>query len=186
VRIADGAADTPGELRVRGAPVFTCYWGKPEATAETFGEAGWFKTGDLVSRDGDGYMHILGRLSADIIKSGGFKISALEIERVLLEHAEIGEVAVFGVPDDTYGERVAAVLVLKPGAGGAGSLAAAATSGGGAAMAKALKAWAGTRLAHQKVPSVVVIVEGTLKRNAMGKINKKELRKEVLGSLVHT
>ena len=93
--------------------MFSEYWGKPQATAETFAEQGWFKTGDLGALDAQGYTYILGRLSADIIKSGGFKISALDIEREVLLHGRVGEVAVLGLPDETWGEKVAAVVALR-------------------------------------------------------------------------
>ena len=102
-----------GEIQIKGEGVFTEYWGKPEATRETFTEDGWFKTGDLGALDGEGYTFILGRLSADIIKSGGFKISALDIEREMLLHPRVGEVAVLGLPDDTWGEKVTAVISLR-------------------------------------------------------------------------
>jgi malonyl-CoA/methylmalonyl-CoA synthetase len=102
-----------GEIQVRGEGVFSEYWGKPQATAETFAEQGWFKTGDLGALDAQGYTYILGRLSADIIKSGGFKISALDIEREVLLHGRVGEVAVLGLPDETWGEKVAAVVALR-------------------------------------------------------------------------
>ena len=75
----------------------------------------WFKTGDTVTRDDDGYFRILGRTSVDILKSGGYKLSALEIEEVLREHAAVAEVAVVGVPDETWGERVVACVVPRPG-----------------------------------------------------------------------
>jgi malonyl-CoA/methylmalonyl-CoA synthetase len=102
-----------GEIQIRGEGVFTEYWGRPDATAESFDEGGWFKTGDLGALDSTGYTFILGRLSADIIKSGGFKISALDIEREVLLHPRVGEVAVLGLPDDTWGEKVTAVIALK-------------------------------------------------------------------------
>ena len=101
----------PGEIQVRGPAVFAAYWNRPEATAESF-EDGWFRTGDMAVLE-RGYYRIMGRLSVDIIKSGGYKLSALEIEASLLDHPLIEECAVIGLPDDTWGEAVTAVCVLK-------------------------------------------------------------------------
>ena len=97
--------DEPGEIRVRGPGVFREYWNNPEATAKSFVD-GWFCTGDVAVRE-RGYYRIMGRQSIDIIKSGGYKISALEIENVLLAHPAIRECAVFGVEDPTWGEIIA-------------------------------------------------------------------------------
>ena len=105
-----------GEIRVKGGNLFREYWRKPEATASEFDEDGWFKTGDTGCCDGDPpYWRILGRTSVDIINSGGYKISALAIEDVLLQHEQIGEVAVVGLPDETLGEKVTAVIAPKEG-----------------------------------------------------------------------
>ncbi|KAJ7380360.1 Acyl-CoA synthetase member 3, mitochondrial [Desmophyllum pertusum] len=109
-----GKEGQEGELQVRGTSVFKCYWNKPEATAETFTEDGWLKTGDTAAYK-DGVYRILGRTSVDIIKSGGYKISALEVERHLLSHDDITDCAVLGKPDPVWGERVAAILTLYPG-----------------------------------------------------------------------
>ncbi len=97
---AEGVA---GEIRIRGDNVFLEYWDNPEATAESFRD-GWFCTGDVAVIE-DGYYRIMGRSSIDIIKSGGYKLSALEIEGVLLTHEDIREVAVIGVEDETWGSR---------------------------------------------------------------------------------
>ena len=95
--------------------MFDRYLGKPEATAESFftDKAGskWFKTGDCVTIDDQGSYRIEGRLSQDIIKKGGYKISALEIEAVLLEHPQVKEVCVYGIPDEKYGEEITALVV---------------------------------------------------------------------------
>ena len=99
----------PGEIQVRGPNVFREYWNRPEATTDAF-TGDWFRTGD-VAVDDDGSYRILGRASVDIIKSGGEKISALEVEDVLREHPSIVDCAVVGVPDDEWGERVCAVVV---------------------------------------------------------------------------
>ncbi|MCB1212199.1 MAG: acyl-CoA synthetase, partial [Verrucomicrobiales bacterium] len=94
--------DEPGEIQVRGPAVFRVYWDRPEASAECFDDD-WFRTGDMAVLE-RGYYRIMGRLSVDIIKSGGYKLSALEIEAALLEHPDIVECAVIGLPDDTWGE----------------------------------------------------------------------------------
>jgi malonyl-CoA/methylmalonyl-CoA synthetase len=100
----------PGEIQVRGPSVFREYWHKPEATAAAFTPDGWFRTGDVAERN-DGMFRILGRDSVDIIKSGGYKISALEIEAVLLRHPAVDRCAVVGLPDEEWGEIVAAAIV---------------------------------------------------------------------------
>jgi malonyl-CoA/methylmalonyl-CoA synthetase len=152
-----------GELYVKGGNVFKEYYNRPDATRETF-DGEWFKTGDIVSRitvEGsfEPYYKILGRASQDIIKSSGFKISALEIERDVLDHPEVSDAAVFGLPDDEYGERVAAVIV-------------AAKSISEADLKEFLKA----RLAPYKVPSRYLFLD-EMPRNAMGKVMKKDLKK---------
>jgi malonyl-CoA/methylmalonyl-CoA synthetase len=149
--------DQAGEIWVKGANVFGGYWQRPEATAEAF-EKGWFKTGDVAIRNADGYYKILGRKSTDIIKTGGYKVSALEIEEVLLTHPQISEVAVVAVPDDEWGEKVAAAYVSK----------------GEPLLPETLKTWAKQQLAHYKVPSLWLVCEA-LPRNAMGKALKPEI-----------
>lgn len=148
-----------GELLVRGPNVFKEYWRKPKATLAEFTYDGWFRTGDTaVYREGS--YKIMGRTSVDIIKSGGFKISALDAERQLLTHPDIKDVAVVGVPDLTWGQKVAAVVVwcgqeeLDP---------------------VALREWGRERMPHYMVPSEVIQVEESLPRNNMGKVNKKQL-----------
>jgi malonyl-CoA/methylmalonyl-CoA synthetase len=150
--------DEPGEIQVRGPGVFRTYWNRPEESAESF-EDGWFRTGDMAVRE-RGYYRIMGRLSVDIIKSGGYKLSALEIEAALLEHPNIGECAVIGVPDDTWGEAVAAVVVLK----GATSL-----------ELSALRDWCKGRLSVYKIPQRLLLAK-ELPRNAMGKVTKPAVR----------
>ena len=107
------AVGEPGELRVRTPQMFSAYHGDAAATAASFDEEGRFRTGDTGTRDADGVVRLLGRTSIDIIKSGGYKLSALEIEAVLLEHPAVAEVAVTGVPDATWGERVTAWVVAR-------------------------------------------------------------------------
>ncbi|MFI5307379.1 MAG: acyl-CoA synthetase [Polyangiales bacterium] len=148
----------PGKLEVKSAGMFAQYWGKPAATAESFTPDGWFKTGDVAQLEHGSY-RILGRESVDILKSGGYKISALEIEATLRAHPAIRECAVIGVPDPTWGQRVAAVAVLHEGAG---------------LELAALREWAKQRLAPYKVPSLLRTVK-ELPKNAMGKVQKPEL-----------
>ena len=166
--VGDGGEDAPsGELWIRGPSVFAGYWKRDEATAAAFSDAAggrWFKTGDTVTRDDEGYFKILGRTSVDILKSGGYKLSALEIEEVLREHASIGEVAVVGLPDATWGERVIACVVLRDGQ---------------TCDEATLRAFAKERLASYKVPKQVIAMRD-LPRNAVGKVVKPELVKRLL------
>jgi malonyl-CoA/methylmalonyl-CoA synthetase len=159
VRLVDESGDlvvpgTPGEIQVKGPGVFLEYWQKSEATAKAFRD-GWFCTGDFAVVENDNY-RILGRISADIIKTGGYKVSALEIEEVLRTHSQIQDCAVVGVADPEWGERVCAALVLKT----ASNL-----------TLETLRSWAKERLAVYKVPTQILAVE-ELPRNAMGKVTK--------------
>ncbi|MEK9655009.1 MAG: acyl-CoA synthetase, partial [Halieaceae bacterium] len=147
-----------GEILVRSGTVFLEYWANPEATAASFTD-GWFRTGDIAVRE-EGYFRIMGRSSVDIIKSGGYKLSALEIEDKLLAHPDITEVAVIGVDDRTWGEVVAAAVVLKTGA---------------TLSVTALKEWCEDRLSGYKIPKKLLVLE-TLPRNAMGKVVKPTLK----------
>jgi len=106
---------TMGEIVVRGPSIFSGYLGQPEATARLV-QDGWVRTGDMARRDEAGYLEIVGRRSIDIIKSGGFKIGAGEIESIVLEHPSVAEVAVKGLPDEDLGERIGAWVVLRDGA----------------------------------------------------------------------
>jgi malonyl-CoA/methylmalonyl-CoA synthetase len=150
--------DEPGEIWVRGPGVFREYWNNPEATAKSFVD-GWFRTGDVAVRE-RGYYRIMGRQSVDIIKSGGYKISALEIENVLLAHPAIRECAVFGLEDPTWGEIIAVAAVLREGA---------------SLDLEALSAWCAGKLSGYKLPRRLAIV-GSLPRNAMGKVLKPALK----------
>ena len=169
---ANGEFAGPGELQLKGPAVFKQYWNRPDATAASFTPDGWFQTGDCAVRDADGYYSILGRLSADIIKSGGYKISALDIERVLLGHPDVSEAAVLGLPDPVYGEKVSAVLVLKSGATGSGEMK---DCAGLPAEVAAIKAYASQHLPPYQLPTTTKCV-AEIPRNAMGKVNKKQLR----------
>jgi malonyl-CoA/methylmalonyl-CoA synthetase len=153
------ATDTPGEIEVRGPTVFQECWNRPEATAETFHD-GWFRTGDVAVVE-DGLYRILGRKSMDIIKSGGYKLSALEIEAALLEHPGIAECAVVGVPDESWGEMVAFAIVPRPSAAGTGS----------AITLEHLREWCRERLSPYRIPRRLVVRE-SLPRNPLGKVLK--------------
>ena len=146
--------ETPGEIQVKGPGVFLEYWRKPEATTKAFDD-GWFRTGDIAVVE-DGSYRILGRSSVDIIKTGGYKVSALEIEEVLRSHLDIQDCAVVGVADSEWGERVCAALV--PIEGKSLTLA-------------SLRSWAKERLAVYKIPTEIILLND-LPRNAMGKVIK--------------
>ena len=113
-RIVD-EVDEDGMIEIKGGNVFCEYWRKPEATASEFTADGWFKTGDVAKRDSSGAYFIQGRASVDLIKSGGYKISALEVERKMLAIHAIQEVAVVGLADQEWGQRVAAVVKFREG-----------------------------------------------------------------------
>jgi malonyl-CoA/methylmalonyl-CoA synthetase len=155
---AEVAAGASGEIEVRGESVFREYWGRPEATRESF-RNGWFRTGDVAVLDAGSY-RILGRQSVDIIKTGGYKVSALEIEDVLREHPEIRDCAVVGLADQEWGERVAAAIVPRSREG---------------PTPEALREWAALRLAKYKLPTRVRSVDD-LPRNAMGKVVKARVK----------
>jgi malonyl-CoA/methylmalonyl-CoA synthetase len=144
----------PGEIQVKGPTVFLEYWRRPAETRKSFAD-GWFRTGDIATR-ARGIYRILGRSSTDIIKTGGYKVSALEIEQELLAHPAIAECAVVGLPDPEWGERVAAAVRLRPGK---------------ALDLAALREWSRARLAIYKVPSRLLAMDA-LPRNAMGKVLK--------------
>jgi len=164
-----------GQIQVRGPGVFREYWRRPEATAEAFTPDGWFRTGDRAVVE-DGAWRILGRESVDILKTGGEKVSALEIEAVLREHPAVADCAVVGVPDPDWGERVCAAVV--PASGGE---TARAGSREEAALAQEVRAFARERLAPYKVPKEVRLVEA-LPRNALGKVTKPAVKEMFGGS----
>jgi malonyl-CoA/methylmalonyl-CoA synthetase len=156
-------AGMPGEIRIKGANVFLEYWDNPKATEESFVD-GWFRTGDMAVVE-NGYYRIMGRTSIDIIKSGGYKLSALEIEGVLLDHPGIAEIAVIGVADDVWGEAVGAVIVAREGA---------------ALTAETIKDWCAGKLSAYKIPKRIRFAQ-SLPRNAMGKVTKPDLKPLLAG-----
>jgi malonyl-CoA/methylmalonyl-CoA synthetase len=153
------APGTPGEIEVRGPGVFAEYWGKLEATRDAFRD-GWFRTGDTAIVE-KGRYRILGRTSIDIVKTGGHKVSALEIEEALRQHPAVAECAVIGVPDEDWGERVAAAVVPNE---------------GDVLNLESLRLWAKELLATYKIPSRLLLLDA-LPRNAMGKVTKPALVK---------
>ncbi|MEO8584758.1 MAG: acyl-CoA synthetase [Acidobacteriota bacterium] len=165
VRLVDDEGREPavgelGEIQVKGSGLMSGYWERPGETAAAFRD-GWFLTGDVARRDADGYVTIVGRSSVDIIKSGGFKISAREIEDVLRRHPAVKDAAVVGLPDRVWGQRVAAAIVLRD----------AAPSGGSEPVCAAVAAFAAEHLADFKKPREVRAVPD-LPRNALGKVQK--------------
>lgn len=163
IRIADENNHTvvdgiSGEIQVKGSNVFKEYWGKPYETEGSFID-GWFKTGDIAVFEKGSYK-ILGRNSVDIIKSGGYKISALEIEEVLRRHPAIEDCAVVGIPDEEWGEIIGASLIMTR----------------DQENTTAIKEWLKDRLSGYKIPRKYLI-QTDLPRNVMGKVTKKVLQK---------
>ncbi|MEE3851653.1 acyl-CoA synthetase [Gordonia sp. LSe1-13] len=161
-RIREGDTDLPhdgetvGDLHVRGPMMASGYLNQPEKSAESWLVDGFFATGDVAVIDPDGMHRIVGRRATDLIKSGGYRIGAGEIETVLLGHPAVDEVAVIGVPDDDLGQRIVAYVV-----------------GGGTSETELID-HVTTELSHHKRPREVRFVDA-LPRNAMGKVQKKLL-----------
>lgn len=155
-----------GEIQIKGDNVFHEYWRRPEATVESFTADGWFMTGDTAVIE-EGYYRILGRTSMDIIKSGGYKLSALEIEEVLRTHPAIADCAVVGLPNEEWGEIVAAAVIAK-----------------GDLDTTALNFWMRERMPAYRVPRQYLLVK-ELPRNAMGKVTKKEVKTLFLNGLLN-
>jgi fatty acid CoA ligase FadD36 len=146
--------ETIGRLQVRSPTMFDGYLNRPDATADAF-DGDWYRTGDVAVIDSDGMHRIVGRESVDLIKTGGFRVGAGEIEAVLLGHPGVTEVAVVGLPDEDLGQRIVAFVV-------------------GEAEPQVLIDFVAQQLSVHKRPREVRLVEG-LPRNAMGKVLKKEL-----------
>jgi malonyl-CoA/methylmalonyl-CoA synthetase len=162
VRLVDEAlqpvlAGEMGEIHVKGRNVFSRYWRRPDQTKDAFTPDGWFKTGDMAVVE-EGYYRITGRNSVDIIKSGGYKLSALEIEEVLRTYPGIADVAVVGVPDEEWGEKVVAALTITQ-----------------TIDVEQVNAWIRGQMAAYKTPKKYLIVD-ELPRNAMGKVVKNEVK----------
>jgi malonyl-CoA/methylmalonyl-CoA synthetase len=149
-----------GEIQIKGPSVFKEYWGKPEATKNAFTHDGWFRTGDIAMQN-EGLYKILGRDSVDIIKSGGYKISALEIEDVLRLHSAVDDCAVVGLPDEEWGEIVAACIVTQE------------TD----IQDIALSEWLKAHLPSYKIPRKYIF-KTSLPRNVLGKVTKNEVKNQ--------
>ncbi|MGI5347263.1 acyl-CoA synthetase [Streptomyces sp. CA-250714] len=158
-RLPDGDTETVGELQVRGPNLFTEYLNRPDATAEAF-DGGWFRTGDMATRDADGSVRLVGRKATDLIKTGGYKVGAGEIENVLLSHPAVAEAAVTGEPDDDLGERIVAWIVPA--------------SPQQQPLPDELADLVADQLAPHKRPREVRFLDA-LPRNDMGKVLKREL-----------
>jgi fatty acid CoA ligase FadD36 len=159
--LAPHDGETVGRLEVRGTMLFDGYLGLPEVTAATMTDDDWFVTGDLAVVDAEGFHRIVGRESVDLIKSGGYRIGAGEIETSLLDRPEVLEVAVVGEPDEDLGQRIVAHVVVAPGVSTEG-------------LAPSLVDHVAEDLSWHKRPREVRFVE-SLPRNHMGKIQKKQL-----------
>ncbi|GAA0603853.1 acyl-CoA synthetase [Streptomyces crystallinus] len=159
LRLAD-ESDGIGEIQVRGPNLFSGYLNRPDATAAAFTEDGWFRTGDMASLDADGYVRIVGRKATDLIKSGGYKIGAGEIENALLDHPGVREAAVTGEPDADLGERIVAWVV--------------AADPQSPPTAEELAGHVAAQLSPHKRPRTVRFLRA-LPRNDMGKIMKRAL-----------
>jgi malonyl-CoA/methylmalonyl-CoA synthetase len=164
IRIADESNQnvsdgSPGEIQIKGPNVFKEYWKKPKATDEAFTNCGWFKSGDIAVFNVDSFK-ILGRNSVDIIKSGGYKISALEIEEVLRTHTQISDCGVVGIPDLEWGEIIGASIVLKE----------------NKLETNDIIAYLKDKLPSYKIPRKYIFIED-LPKNVMGKVTKNEIKK---------
>ena len=170
IRIVDpdtGGDQQPGdvgEIWVHGPNVVSGYWGNADATAASFTD-GWFHTGDLGYVGDDGFVYVVDRLK-DVVIRGGENVYCAEVEAALFLHPEVADVAVIGLPDQSLGEEVVAVVERRPGS---------------ELTAADLQRFAAERLARFKVPSTVVFRDEPLPRNATGKILKRELRDELVG-----
>jgi len=157
-----------GNLEVKGPTIFKEYWNMPEVTKKEFTEDGYFITGDSVSYDPTmSSFKILGRNSADIIKSRGYKISALEMETKLLENRTIVDCAVIGVPHEAYGQEIVALIKLRN-----------ASEVETEQEAEAIRKWCLNKFADYSMPGIKIV--NAVPRNQMGKVNKKELLKDFL------
>ncbi|MFQ5665531.1 MAG: AMP-binding protein [Candidatus Binatia bacterium] len=161
-RCVDVPDGTQGEIAIRGPNLFSGYWDRSEETQRTFVD-GYFRSGDLALREPDGMLRILGRRSVDIIKTRGFKVSAVEIEQCLQRHPHVQEVAVVGVPDPDQGERIVAAIMPRAHSH---------------ASADAIRAYGREHLAPHKMPSVIVFIE-EIPCTGPGKFKKKELIKRL-------
>ncbi|MCW3010458.1 MAG: acyl-CoA synthetase, partial [Solirubrobacterales bacterium] len=167
--VDDDGRDVPatggqGEVLYRSPQLCTGYWALPEATAEAFTGDGWFRSGDLVRVDAEGYLFVVDRIK-DVINTGGVLVASREVEEALYGHPAVAEVAVVGLPHERWIEAIAAVVVARQGE---------------EVDPDALIAFAKERLAAHKVPKSVHVVDA-LPKNPSGKLLKRELRQELGG-----
>ncbi len=153
-------AGSRGEILIKGPCNFRAYWNKPEATAEVLTDDGWFFTGDVGTFDEDGFLYIVDR-AKDIVIRGGENISCLEVEAAIYKHPDVLEASVFGVPDDRFGEALAAVVAVKNGRN---------------PDAESVQQFLSDHIARFKVPAHFWFQDEKLPRIASGKINKRQLR----------
>ncbi len=158
----DAAAGEVGEISVRGPIVMSGYWKRPERNAETLREEGWLRTGDLATRDAEGFISLVGR-SHEMYISGGENVYPAEVEAVYATHPDIREIAVVGIPDAQWGEVGRAYVVLQPGS---------------VLDGEAMRAWGSERLARFKLPREFVAV-AELPRTVSGKVQKHRLLEEI-------
>jgi acyl-CoA synthetase (AMP-forming)/AMP-acid ligase II len=152
---------TRGEILIKGPCNFRSYWNKPEATKEVLTEDGWFHTEDIGLFDEDGFLYIVDR-AKDIVIRGGENISCLDVEAAIYKHPDVLEASVFGVPDDRFGEVLAAVIAIKRGR---------------KPTVESIQQFLADHIAQFKVPAHLWLQEQKLPRIASGKINKRQLRK---------
>jgi long-chain acyl-CoA synthetase len=145
--------------------VFGGYWNNAEETAKSLLPDGWLRTGDVVTVDADGFTTIVDRVK-ELIITGGFNVAPSEVESVLSGHPDVTDVAVVGIPSPSGGERVAAAVILRPGA---------------KLDEDALRAWSRERLAGYKVPRQIIAVPD-LPRSMLGKVLRKQVRDQLLAS----
>jgi long-chain acyl-CoA synthetase len=165
LRIVDGGGRVcvpgeRGELQVRGASVFRCYWNRPEADAETFVEGRWMRTGDVAYLDDEGFLYIVDRIK-DMVIRGGENIGCGGVEAAILEHPAVVEASVYGVPDDRLGEEVGATIFASSD-----------LSEGD------LREFLASRLAHFAIPRYFDVRREPLPRTGSGKILKRTLRED--------
>jgi fatty acid CoA ligase FadD36/malonyl-CoA/methylmalonyl-CoA synthetase len=158
LRIADADDNGMGEVQLSGPTLFSGYLNRDDATVAAMTDDGWLRSGDLGAYDDKDGLRLFGRMATDLIKTGGFKVGAGEIEDALLAHPAIAEAAVLGLPDDDLGERIVAWVVTRD-----------------SVEADALIAHVAATLAPHKRPRAVRFVDA-LPRNALGKVQKKLLR----------
>ncbi|KAI9340048.1 long-chain-fatty-acid--CoA ligase [Zopfochytrium polystomum] len=164
-----------GEIAVRGPTVVRGYYGNPTATAASFKPGGWFLTGDVGTRDADGFITLLDR-AKDMVIRGGENVYSVEVENCISSHPSVFDCAVVGIPDRVLGELVGAAVQLKP----AAAAAAVGDNAAAAAAAASIVAHCRANLANFKVPAFVLVTRGPLARNANGKVVKAEVRRQVV------